>query len=494
MRQRGVTIKLNPLREVVRGQRLTVVDDSIVRGTTTQADRRRCCARPARPRSTSGSAPRRSTTRASTASTPRSRPSSSRRPTRSRRSGSSSAPTRSATCRSRGVLAALELPYERFCFACFDGNYPEPVPYDAAEPQVHPRGGPARRRPPGSCPVVPGRRAWLTLRRTTSGPGVDVAAGERAVELMRAAVASTRRPEVVGGLGGFAGRGRVCRTATASRSSSVATDGVGTKTAIAPATRALRHASASTSSRCAPTTSSAAGADAAVLPRLRRGRAARSRATSPSSSGGSRPAAGSPAARSSAARRRSTRGSWTTTSSTWPASASASSSATGSSTGRRSGPGDAIVGLAVVRAPRERLLARPRRCVAEYGLRPGRAPFQERLRRSLGDAARIAHGGRAGARAGDARRGAADADPGLRRRRSSGCATTLEADGRAGSAAWPTSPAADCRATCPGRCRPAWRRGSTRRGGRCRRSCACSARSAGSRTTSCGPRSTAASG
>ena len=33
----------------------------------------------------------------------------------------------------RGVLAALDLPYDRFCFACFDGNYPEPVPYDAAE-------------------------------------------------------------------------------------------------------------------------------------------------------------------------------------------------------------------------------------------------------------------------------------------------------------------------------------------------------------------------
>ena len=30
------------------------------------------------------------------------------------------------------MLAALELPYERFCFACFDGHYPEPVPYDAA--------------------------------------------------------------------------------------------------------------------------------------------------------------------------------------------------------------------------------------------------------------------------------------------------------------------------------------------------------------------------
>ena len=36
LRHRGVTLKLNPLREVVRGQRLTVVDDSIVRGTTTK--------------------------------------------------------------------------------------------------------------------------------------------------------------------------------------------------------------------------------------------------------------------------------------------------------------------------------------------------------------------------------------------------------------------------------------------------------------------------
>ncbi|MEO8463217.1 MAG: amidophosphoribosyltransferase, partial [Chloroflexota bacterium] len=36
LRHRGVTMKLNPLREVVRGKRLTVVDDSIVRGTTTK--------------------------------------------------------------------------------------------------------------------------------------------------------------------------------------------------------------------------------------------------------------------------------------------------------------------------------------------------------------------------------------------------------------------------------------------------------------------------
>ena len=36
MRQRGVTVKLSPLREVVAGKRLIVVDDSIVRGTTTR--------------------------------------------------------------------------------------------------------------------------------------------------------------------------------------------------------------------------------------------------------------------------------------------------------------------------------------------------------------------------------------------------------------------------------------------------------------------------
>jgi amidophosphoribosyltransferase len=130
MRQRGVTIKLNPLREVVRGQRLAVVDDSIVRGTTTKQI-----------------------------------------VSLLRKAGASevhvriSAPPIYHPCfygidtqieteliaathsleeiqafigadtlgylSIKGVLAALDLPYERFCFACFDGNYPEPVPYDA---------------------------------------------------------------------------------------------------------------------------------------------------------------------------------------------------------------------------------------------------------------------------------------------------------------------------------------------------------------------------
>jgi len=64
--------------------------------------------------------------------------------------------------------------------------------------------------------------------------GVDVAAGEHAVELMRASVASTRRAEVLGGLGGF---GSAVAIPAGYREPVIvsSTDGVGTKTAIAAA-------------------------------------------------------------------------------------------------------------------------------------------------------------------------------------------------------------------------------------------------------------------
>jgi phosphoribosylformylglycinamidine cyclo-ligase len=70
---------------------------------------------------------------------------------------------------------------------------------------------------------------------TYAAAGVDIDAGERAVELMRTAVARTNRPEVVGGLGGFAGLfaldlARYRRPLLAS-----STDGVGTKIALARA-------------------------------------------------------------------------------------------------------------------------------------------------------------------------------------------------------------------------------------------------------------------
>lgn len=63
--------------------------------------------------------------------------------------------------------------------------------------------------------------------------GVDIAAGDRAIELMKGAVKRTNRREVLGGLGGFAGLfqldlGRYPQPVLAS-----ATDGVGTKLVIA---------------------------------------------------------------------------------------------------------------------------------------------------------------------------------------------------------------------------------------------------------------------
>ena len=66
--------------------------------------------------------------------------------------------------------------------------------------------------------------------------GVDIEAGDRAVELMKASVARTRRPEVLGSLGGFAG----FFDASALKNFrqpilASSTDGVGTKVAIAQA-------------------------------------------------------------------------------------------------------------------------------------------------------------------------------------------------------------------------------------------------------------------
>ena len=71
-------------------------------------------------------------------------------------------------------------------------------------------------------------------RSAYTASGVDVAAGDRAVELMRAAVASTMRPEILGGLGGF---GSAFTIPAGYREPVIvsSTDGVGTKTAIAQA-------------------------------------------------------------------------------------------------------------------------------------------------------------------------------------------------------------------------------------------------------------------
>jgi phosphoribosylformylglycinamidine cyclo-ligase len=72
--------------------------------------------------------------------------------------------------------------------------------------------------------------AWDAYRRA----GVDIDAGEKAVELMRASIAATRRPEVIGGLGGFASAMALPEGMREPVLVS-STDGVGTKTGIAMA-------------------------------------------------------------------------------------------------------------------------------------------------------------------------------------------------------------------------------------------------------------------
>jgi amidophosphoribosyltransferase len=131
LRHRGVTVKLNPLRDVVRGRRLVVVDDSIVRGTTTRAIvglLRKAGAAEVHVRI---SAP------------PIYHPCfygiDTQIETELIAASHSVEEIRAfigadslGYVSIEGLLRALDLPYDGFCFACFDGCYPEPVPYDAA--------------------------------------------------------------------------------------------------------------------------------------------------------------------------------------------------------------------------------------------------------------------------------------------------------------------------------------------------------------------------
>ena len=69
---------------------------------------------------------------------------------------------------------------------------------------------------------------------TYAAAGVDIEAGDRAVELMKQWVAKATRPEVIGGLGGFAGLFDASKlTAYRHPLLATSTDGVGTKVAIA---------------------------------------------------------------------------------------------------------------------------------------------------------------------------------------------------------------------------------------------------------------------
>ena len=233
MRQRGVNVKLSPLREEVRGRRLVVVDDSIVRGTTTKqivSLLRRAGAAEVHLRI---SAP------------PIFHPCfygidtqieteliASRLDLEEIRAflGADSLSYLSIG----GVLDAIDLPRDRFCFACFDGRYPVPVPYDVASHKFVLEDEPLGVRADPGGRDSQGREA----RSAYAEAGVDVVAGDRAVALIRDDLGRRRRggspalTDLLGGLGGFAAAVPV----PAGMREPVlvcATDGVGTKTEIA---------------------------------------------------------------------------------------------------------------------------------------------------------------------------------------------------------------------------------------------------------------------
>ena len=81
----------------------------------------------------------------------------------------------------------------------------------------------------------PTRVGSVSPAAATNAPaGVDVEAGERAVALMRSAIARAQRPEVVGGVGGFAGLFDASALARFRRPLlATSTDGVGTKVDVA---------------------------------------------------------------------------------------------------------------------------------------------------------------------------------------------------------------------------------------------------------------------
>jgi amidophosphoribosyltransferase len=130
IRQRGIRLKLNPLRDVIAGQRVVVVDDSIVRGNTQRAIvamLREAGAAEVHVRISSPPVAwpcfygidfaTRAELIAGSLSTEEIRVS----------IGADSLGYASL----EGLIAATTLPAERLCRACFDGDYPLPV--DASE-------------------------------------------------------------------------------------------------------------------------------------------------------------------------------------------------------------------------------------------------------------------------------------------------------------------------------------------------------------------------
>ena len=232
-RANGVRRKLNPLRENIAGKRLVVVDDSIVRGTTTRAMVKmlreagaaevhlRISSPPFRwPCFYGIDTPDRAELLAAIKTDRRDRRVPRRRLAR--------------LPDPRPPGPAIDAPGAGFCDACLTGEYPVPVPVAVRRARLADRCGRhlalRRGRLPGVTGSAPARPCDRPTRLATDsdrrGPAPGHLrrcrgrhrrrrAGRRADQ---APGASTPRPEVLGGLGGFGGLFAVDRDGTASRS------------------------------------------------------------------------------------------------------------------------------------------------------------------------------------------------------------------------------------------------------------------------------------
>ena len=138
IRQLGIRLKLNPLKEVIRGKRLIVVDDSIVRGNTQRALIRmlreagavevhvRIASPPVKWPCFYGID---FATPAELIANARIEPTRTRC---SRRCATRIGADTLGYISQQGMIAATEQPASRLCSACFDGNYPIELPGETA--------------------------------------------------------------------------------------------------------------------------------------------------------------------------------------------------------------------------------------------------------------------------------------------------------------------------------------------------------------------------
>ena len=189
----AVRRKLNPLADAIAGKRLVVVDDSIVRGTT-----QRSVIKMLRE---AGAAE----VHLRISSPPWRWPCFYGIDTPSHEELLATNHTVEEMARVLGADSLAYISIENlkeaigadggFCDACFTGDYPTPVPAATTTPVCS--AGPSRPPPRPTRPPSPGSEPVGQGGATYAGAGVDIAAGDAAVERLRA---------MVSGIGGFGGQ------------------------------------------------------------------------------------------------------------------------------------------------------------------------------------------------------------------------------------------------------------------------------------------------